>query len=62
MWVYLNTSAWALVGLLLMFVFIPSREGTGWINGGGFIIMIVAVARLAYLIGVNRAAKNKPDA
>lgn len=59
MWIYLNTAAWALVGLLLMFVFVPSKELTGLINGGGFLILVAGIARLAYLVGVR--AKSKPD-
>lgn len=59
MWVCLNTAAWALMGFLLMFVSIPSNEGTGWIHGGGFIIMIVAVARLAYLVGTRAKTVGK---
>lgn len=59
MWTYANTGAWALVGLLLIFVFVPSRELTSLINAGGFLIMIVSVARLAYLMGRRSTAKEK---
>jgi hypothetical protein len=43
-----------------MFVFVPSKELTGWINGAGFIMLIVGVARLAYLVGI-RATKSKTN-
>lgn len=60
MWIYANTAAWALVGFILMFVFVPSREITSWINIAGLLIMISSVARLAYLYGT-RSNPKPPD-
>lgn len=53
-WNYANTLAWALVGALLAYVFVPSRELTSWINALGFFIFLGNVIRLAYLWGKYR--------
>jgi energy-converting hydrogenase Eha subunit G len=59
-WLYLNTIAWVLVGFLLMFVFVPSKELTSLINAGGLVILVAAVARLAYLVGIRPNRTPKP--